>query len=181
VNVLFLAQRLLGFAAILFGLIIMFSNILTGLIVAAAGSVLVSLAELVRMQQGTYHLALGLPYKNEQINEMIKLSQPVKVFSSGLTIHPFDGTEYPLLLLHGEYYLRAKAFVPYIEQQEMEYKFVFPDTEPVLLLCEPRCRQGSSLFQFNDQVFVRLSALPLAIQLEGDKLQIAVKTSSAQL
>jgi hypothetical protein len=181
VNVLFLAQRLLGFAAILFGVIILFSNILAGLIVAVAGSVLVSLAELVRMQQGTYHLALGLPYKNEQINEMIKLSQPMKVFSSGLTIHPHDDTAYPMLRLHGEYYLRAKAFVPYIEQQEMEYKFVFPDTEPVLLLCELRCRQGSNLFQFNEQVFVKLSALPLAIQMEGDKLRIEVKTSLAQL
>ncbi|SFE43165.1 hypothetical protein SAMN05216378_3091 [Paenibacillus catalpae] len=178
---LFTAQRLLGFAALLFGVFMMFVTLPLGLIFAGAGFVLISLAELVRMQQGTYHLALGLPYKNEQINEIIKRSTPVKVFSTGLSIHPFDGTAYPLLQLHGESYLRAKAFIPYIEQSEMEYRFSFPDVDPVLLLCEPRCGQGSSLFQFNEQVFVKLSALPLTIKREGDRLRIEVASQPHQL
>jgi hypothetical protein len=175
---LFLAQRILGFAAVFIGLIMMFIGAFwQGSVVAFAGFVLASLAEIVLMQRDTYVLALGLPYKNEQINLIIKRSTPVKVFSSGLSIHPFDGTAYPLLQLHGEAYLRAKAFVSYIEQHEMEYRFVFPDVDPVLLVCEPRCRKGSSLFQFNDHVFVKLSALPLDVHREGDRLRIEVASS----
>ncbi|GLX67656.1 hypothetical protein [Paenibacillus glycanilyticus] len=179
---MFLAQRIAGFAAVVFGLIMMILGLFwQGAIVAFAGFVLASLAELVLVQQSKYHLALGLPYKDEQINLMLKRSTPVKVSSGGLSIHPLDGTAYPLLQLHGDYYLRAKAFIAYIEQNETEYRFAFPDVEPVLLASEPRCRQGSSLFQFNDQVFVKLSALPLAIQLEGDRLRIEVQSRSAQL
>ncbi|GMK46671.1 hypothetical protein PghCCS26_38000 [Paenibacillus glycanilyticus] len=172
---MFIAQRILGYAALLMGLYMaLFGALIEGAAFAAAGFVLVSLAELVRLQQGMYHLALGLPLKNEQIHKILRRTPPVKVTSTTLSIHPFNETEYPLLELQGESYLRVKAFIPYIEQSETEYRFTFPESALVLLICDPRYSQGSRLFQYNDQVFVKLSALPLSVQKEGDRLRVEI-------
>ncbi|TCN00677.1 hypothetical protein EV294_101125 [Paenibacillus sp. BK033] len=179
---MFIAQRILGYAALLFGLLVSFSGqIAEAGMFAVAGFVLVSLAELVRLQQGMYHLALGLPLRNEQIHKILRRTSPVKVTSTTLSIHPFNETEYPLLELQGEAYLRVKAFISYIEQSETEYRFTFPDSAPVLLICDPRYSQGSRLFQYNDQVFVKLSALPLSIEKEGDRLRVEVAAQRHQL
>ncbi|MCM3628843.1 hypothetical protein M3194_15980 [Paenibacillus glycanilyticus] len=179
---MFIAQRVLGYAAILFGVFMIFSSaFVQGAVFAAAGFVLISLAELVRLQQGTYHLALGLPLKNEQINDIMRRTPPSKVTSSSLNIHPFDGAEYPLIRLHGESYIRAKVFVPYIVQTEMEYRFAFPNAEPVLLICEPRYSLDSRLFQYNEQVYVKLSELPLKYQTEGDRLRMEIAARQHQL
>lgn len=179
---MFIAQRILGYAALLLGLLIVLSGqVIEAAMFAAAGFVLISLAELVRLQQGMYHLALGLPLKHEQIHHILRRTPPVKVTSTSLSIHPFNETEYPLLELHGEYYLRAKAFIPYMEQSETEYRFAFPETALVLLICEPRYRKGSRLFQYNDQVFVKLSALPLSVEKEGDRLHVEAVSHPHQL
>lgn len=173
---LFTIQRLFGYGLLLFGFMsLIFGDFPvkafgTGLIVA--GFVLISLAELVEIQKGNYHRTLGLPYTKADLNIIISRSEKKIVKSETLKIHPLDETEYPLIRLNGEQYLRAKAFINYMKQNEMEYTFEFPNKTPIILDCTYSYFPGVKLFGFQDQVFVMLSELPLTTRVEGELLLV---------
>lgn len=168
---LFTLQRIVGYGLILFGIIMSFTGvgINIGVTLMFAGFVLVSLAEMVRIMRGTYLTTLGLPPTKEQLHTIISHSPKWLVSSNSLTIYPNNDTEYPVIHLHGEQYIRSRVFRPYMEQTEMEYRFSFPGREPIIMNCTTNYSPGVDLFEFNDQVFVKLSELPLIHRIEGDR------------
>ncbi|MFX3635099.1 MAG: hypothetical protein ACE3L7_19175 [Candidatus Pristimantibacillus sp.] len=168
---MFTIQRILGYGLLFFGLLmtLMTGEFSVGPLIIFAGFILVSLSEIIRLMQGTYQITLGLPPTSEQLHFIIQHSPKWLVSSQSLAIYPLNETEYPIIRLHGESYIRARAFLKYMEQKEMEYRFHFPDLAPIVMNCTSFYSPGVDLFEFNDQVFVKLSELPLIQRLEGER------------
>jgi len=175
----FIIQRICGVLLLIFGVVLLFmgnGGIPVGGALLFGGFVLISLAELVDLQRGIYRTAMGLPYSQEQINLLIRSSKRL-VSSESLSIYPNNETEYPIIQLNGQSYIRARALVNYMEQSELTYTFQFPNADPVVMRCAARYAAGVNLFGFHDQVFVNLAELPVTASTNGDYFQIESKAA----
>ncbi|GGG76808.1 hypothetical protein [Paenibacillus radicis (ex Gao et al. 2016)] len=122
------------------------------------------------MLKAMYDRQLGLPPSKEQLQRIIHATPQLAVTSSSLTISPVDGSEYPVIELDGEKYVRGRAFVRYMSQFGNRYSFEFPNTDKLELRCSVDYSKGVPLFGYEEQVFIKLSVLPITYRFEAERL-----------
>ncbi|WP_042164271.1 hypothetical protein [Paenibacillus gorillae] len=174
-------QKLVGFAFVIIGIISLLAvSPWIGGILLFGGFVLISLGELILLLKGMHDRQLGLPPSKEQLHRIIQATPKLEVFSGSLTISPVNGTEYPVIELDGEKYVRGRAFVRYMSQTGNRYSFEFPNTDKLELRCAVNYSPGVSIFGYQEQVFVKLSVLPIAYRFEAEKLIVEALETALQ-
>lgn len=153
-------QRIIGFLIIISCVVGGFisGNFIIIFYGVVGGFILVSLSYVVEHLQDISERALGIPLSNQQIRKIKINSEEIKVTSNTLDINPKDDL-YPLLRLDNEYYLRAKALIKYLSQEDRKYTFHFLNRKPLIYTCAIRYRPGINMFELDEQVFVKLSSL----------------------
>ncbi|MDF2661512.1 MAG: hypothetical protein K0Q94_4303 [Paenibacillus sp.] len=148
------------------------SDILIVVCSVAGGLILVSLWKIWNVLQKIHYRLLGIALTDSQLNTIVKHSGKYAVESDLFDVYPDSNTPYPLLMLDGELYIRARLFRDYVEQEEDRYQFSLPDREPVELKFSDRYVPGAALFGHGDQVFVSVSRLGLTPVFYKDRIRL---------
>ncbi|UVI28264.1 hypothetical protein [Paenibacillus spongiae] len=136
------------------------------------GLVLISLSKLLNYNREIHNKLLGLPLTKNQIFQIKKRSPLFRIESPWIDIYPQQGIAYPLLFLDDERYLRARVFYRYLSQDENLYTLELPGHEPVVLSCSKFYYKGVELFEDEEQVFVKISVLPVKLTFNNDRIII---------
>lgn len=165
-------QSIIGLLFLVIGTIvgIAMGNYLVLIICITSGFLLISLSRLVDNLTDINHKLLGLPFTTSQLNTILKYSSKYYVESSTFDVYPDNETLYPLINLENEFYVRAKVFYKYLSQNEHQYTFSLPEKEPVVLNCSSSYYQGVDLFQYGEQVLVKLSVLNINTSIYKDRV-----------
>lgn len=165
-------QSIIGLLILIFGTVagVYSGNLLILIISFTSGFLLISLSKMVDNLTDINHKLLGLPFTTSQLNTILKYSPQYFVESSTLDVYPDNETLYPLINLENEFYIRAKVFYKYLSQNEHQYTFSLPEKEPIVLNCSSSYYQGVDLFQYGEQVLVKLSVLKLNISIYKDRV-----------
>lgn len=168
----FVAQRLIGYACILIGLLAWFMNDghVMFLLLFIGGFVLASLASIVEYARGIYLLQAGLAPGKDQLSIIIKESPKYDVYSKELEIKPVDGAEAAVIDLAGDRYIRTFPFLRYIKQEGAAYTFSFPGMEPYTLTGSNIYVRGTKLFVHQEQAYVLIPELRLDVIYSGDEI-----------
>lgn len=140
-----------------------------------AGLVLIAISKIVDYLHDLHTQALGLPWSDAQLRRIKTRSRQMKVISSSLQIHAEVDTEYPVLRLDGEHYVRVKALYDYLTQDGRTYTLRLPGREPILLSCAIDYFPRVEMFELDEQVYIRLSCLSqagLTVKVTGEGLVI---------
>jgi hypothetical protein len=129
------------------------------------GFILLSVSTLINILREINHKLLGIPLTDNQVSTIINFSRSYIIESNTITIYPDNETSYALIKLDGNLYIRARVFLRHLEQVEYEYKFSFPDKEPVILNCSDKYYEGVDLFALENYVFVRIEKLNLKVTI----------------
>lgn len=165
-------QSIIGLLILIFGTVagVYSGNLLILIISFTSGFLLISLSKLVDNLTDINHKLLGLPFTTSQLNTILKYSPQYYVESSTLDVYPDNETLYPLINLENELYIKAKVFYKYLSQNEHQYTFRLPEKGAIVLNCSSAYYQGVDLFQYGEQVLVKLSVLKLNISIYKDRL-----------
>ncbi|MFC4776762.1 hypothetical protein ACFO9Q_08215 [Paenibacillus sp. GCM10023252] len=171
VVLLLVIQVLLGYLFIAVGIwLAIVGGIGPGVLLIAGGISMIILSWIFDMVKDMYDDRLGLPMKASRLMRLQRSAMKVVVRSDSFQPYPEGDREYPLLILDGEMYLRAKVFLNGLSQEKSTYTFQFPGQEPLVLECSPSYRKGVDLFEAGEYVFVRLAALPYKTSLYKNEL-----------
>lgn len=136
------------------------------------GLLLMGLSKLIAIVEQIYLKVLQVPYTYNQVSTIVKNANRYYVESSVFDVYPEEQAQYPLINLDGDYYIRARAFMKYLRQNESEYTFALPDQAPITLNRLDYYEKGVELFAFEDQVIVLLKRIQLKPVTEGDTLRL---------
>lgn len=172
-------QSILGLLILVTGALagIASGNVMLLLMAITCGFVLLSMSKLVNYNREIHHKLLGLPLTKNQIDQIKKHSPLFRIASPWITIYPQQDIQYPLLILDDERYIRARVFYRYLSQEENRYTFDLPGHEPVVLGCSKVYYKGVELFEDEDQVFVKISRLPVKLTIINDRIVIEESTA----
>lgn len=164
----------MGILVLVFGLFLGFvsNNLIIILLSIVGGLILLGISKIIEILEAISHKYLQIPFTLNQIWKIIKNSSQYEVASTTFEIHlsPKGDIIYPLVILDNEFYLRARVFYKYLSQSENEYKFELPKQEPVIITKSLSYYKGVELFDFRDQVFVKLKKINVKPIIEGKKL-----------
>ncbi|WP_339279811.1 hypothetical protein NYE40_08995 [Paenibacillus sp. FSL W8-1187] len=138
------------------------------------GLLLMALSRIIDLLEELLRNASDAPYSREQLAKIMQRSRAFRLESELFEVHPnaSGGNEYPLYYLNGEPYVRARAFLPYIKQVDTRYTFELPGREPVTLDRSSAYLQEVPLFEYQEQVVVRLKSLGLRTRPVGDAIKL---------
>lgn len=165
-------QRILGLCILAAGSLIGIAsgNYYVLVMAITCGLILMSLSKLFDINRDKYHLLLGIPLTKSQINLIKNRSPHYRVESRVFKIYPQQDPIYPIIMLDHERYMRAKVFYNYLSQEEYCYKFELPGHEPIALNCSTSYYSGVDLFEHEDQVFVKISSLPVKLTVHNRRI-----------
>ncbi|QJC51499.1 hypothetical protein HGI30_08015 [Paenibacillus albicereus] len=138
------------------------------------GLVLLALSRIIDLLEDISRQRSGAPFAAGQLAKLMRRSPARSVESELFDVHlnPRGGREYPLLHLGGEAYLRARVFLSYLRQDGDQYTFELPGQEPVTLSRTSGYAEGADLFEFQEQVFVKLRAIGMRAVVDGQKVKL---------
>jgi len=165
-------QSILGLCILLGGSLIGLTsgNYFVLVMAVTCGFLLMSLSKLIDISKDNNHRLLGLPLTKSQINQIKGRSPHYLIESPIFDIYPQKNPIYPLIMLDNERYIRAKVFYNYLSQEEDCYKFELPDHESIAINCSSFYYSGVDLFEHEDQVFVKLSKLPVKLTIHSSRV-----------
>lgn len=152
-----------------------YNNLFLASLGVFAGLLLLAVSKVVDYVHDLHTQSLGIPWSDSQLRKIKLKSRKLKVASSSLKIHAEVDAEYPILHLDGERYVRIKAFLNYLSQEERSYKLELPERDPIVLSCAIDYYPGVEMFELDDQVYIRLSCLTqagLAVRFTGEALLV---------
>ncbi|WP_054955571.1 hypothetical protein [Paenibacillus dakarensis] len=160
-----------GLLVLVFGVIygILSENPMIILVSVVGGFILMGVYKMIEILEGIHHRVLQVPFTENQLHTIITFSKPYKIVSKAFEIHPNPQGNpiYPLIKLDNDYYLRARVFNKYLSQLDNMYTFKLPNQARVTLSSSMSYQEGAGLFQFHDQVFVRLKDINIKPVSEG--------------
>ncbi|MCQ6560757.1 hypothetical protein [Paenibacillus mendelii] len=165
-------QRILGLCILLAGSLIGLAsgNYYVLVMAITCGFVLMSLSKLIDMNRDNNHRLLGMPLTTSQINQIKSRSPHYQIESPIFDIYPQQNPVYPFMMLDNERYIRAKVFYNYLSQEGYCYTFELPGHESIALHCSTFYYSGVELFEHEDQVFVKISSLPVKLTILNRKI-----------
>ncbi len=165
------ALNVMGFVLLGFGLLLGLAG--KNLVLIFGGLfcclTLLALSRIIKLVEPLHNQALHIPFTTSQLLAILHKSPAFSVDSPHFEVYPNNEIPYPLPLLDGEYYIRAKVFYSYLSQEGSAYTFSLPDARPETLHCSYSYYNGADLFSVNDQVYVRLRKLGLTPNMVGNK------------
>ncbi|QHW33051.1 hypothetical protein GZH47_21105 [Paenibacillus rhizovicinus] len=168
------ALFIVGVLVLIIGIFFGFADENLGVIIASVvgGFILLGIARLIELLEGISLHLLKVPVTFNQLRNIIMNSTTYRIESASFDIHPNAKGEpmYPLVILDNAYYLRARVFYAYLSQSEDKYTFALPEQDPVVIHTADSYYKGVSLFNYQDHVYVKLNAIRLIPNIEGNKL-----------
>ncbi|RED66146.1 hypothetical protein [Cohnella lupini] len=167
---------IMGIIVLVFGIFFGFASGNLTLLLAGfvAGPLLLGIAKIIQILEGLDHKLLRIPYSLDQVWKVIKSSTIYEMESKDFEVHPNvkGNTQFPLVLLDDEYYLKARVFKKYFKEEENEYLFELPKQEPITLQKSYSYYPGVELFDFRDHLYVLLKKINVYPNIEGNKVTL---------
>ncbi|WP_019424187.1 hypothetical protein [Paenibacillus sp. OSY-SE] len=125
--------------------------------VVFAGFTLIGIAKIITYLKGIYYIQLGIPLDRDLVKDKIARWPIYHIRSHHF---PLEGdSRHSLVQLDDEWYVRTTVFAQYVSHSGFTHTFRFPGKEEIVLSSSTHYIKGISMFDINDTVFVKLSAL----------------------
>ncbi|CAI6029621.1 hypothetical protein [Cohnella sp. JJ-181] len=163
----------------MFGFVIMVGGTVVGVMSGSfslivfslvGGLVLLALSHLIGIAESVQARVLDLPPTLDTVRNRIRHASDYAVTAADIEIYPAQGAMHSLVELDENLYMRTFAFMKHLSVLDRRYSFSLPGREPVELHGADRYFQGADLFSVDGYAYVKLSAIGLAADREGDRI-----------
>jgi hypothetical protein len=153
--------------SIVLGIHVLFINLVCGLLLLGMSEVLFSVRNVESM-------VLTSTLNAEYIIRLIEQSKRYVFVSDDLEIYNLDSEIFPLIILENEEYIPVTPLTNYVEPSQDEYIFKFPNNNEHRLKVYNTYQHKVDLFEVDNKLLVKASALGLSLEIEGDRVKVRI-------